>query len=675
MSTARPAAGTRDATCGYLLPAGTSQYDVLEWVRALGFTAVRMQPRGAQQFLTYWFDRAPATQPTDEDAQPIWLRYEEDPQLGQRVLWVSAPDPALHTWLTTELGAVDLTDALSRAHTARSPAEQVATLGPLACLLSGLSQLPADAHDLLRSRLNAAEPAVRSAALLALSYLPFPELVALLSAHAHDPVLSDEIKRQLALRGAAETASAADTRRRIEDEIAAAPEKSDAYFRHAQRLIDLQQPAFALAEAQLALALARREGRPLGEPLALLQGIRPQLSVLPATWLPYIAQRLSSLLQLDRPHVVVEVADQLLAVLGSSIAAAPLQIALALAHRRLGRSTLALVALQSARDALPVPPESATASMQAAAAQHVAAELTFLWAQLTIEVDPRATEPALHAAQKAQALLPPDTLIPAIDAVQDLLVAALLTFFPASLRTTPRTQQFFCLQTLAAADRTDEALAMSVDLLEHEPAAADIWLARAALLIRCDRAQEALHACVQADQSLTALDRLLEDIDPLALVRLRQATAHAHLAHADHAHDCIRQAIALDPRVVTRVVDDPALEPLLTESSELSEHIHAALQSLDEPDPYPRTAARHEAAACLRQLPRQTALWLLLLDFFSAGLLLLDRAPVDRRAAAGMTLLASLEAQLDLLTASGDERAQSQPIYVAMATMAEALGL
>lgn len=665
------------ASC-YVLPRGRSQYDVLDQLRALGLAFVRCEPRGARSFLTYWFQSADPSSPSAE-AGGFQIAYQEDHKLGQRVLWLSAPDDALAARLSLQLGAQDLGQILASAVDADTPARRIATLGPLAALLARHAELPVSARLLLSQRLADGNAAVRRATLFALSYLPFPEVVELLRAHASDPELSPEIARQLTLRGAAELptsqAQGEDDRHRIEDKIAATPLDAEAYLHHAQTLHALQQPGFALAEAQISLALARRDGLPLPRHLALIDSLRPQVSALPAAWLPYIAQRLATLLWLDRPHVVVEVAEQLLPLLGSSLATAPLRVALARSHRQLGRPQLAHEALQPLCAALPAPAASSSLSPQEAAAQHVEAELQFLLAQLTTEAHSSAIDAALVAVDRALSALPPPTLVPTADAVQDLFVGALLIFFPADQRVTSRTLRFFRMQALASAERIDEALATSMDLLAAEPAAADVWLARAALLLHGGQAEQALHACNQAEQSMTPLDRAFEPIDPLAILRLRQAIAHARMGHAAEAASCLRAALDLDPQTADLASSTPDLAQLLSDSPELMDTLRATLISLDEPDPYPRTYARQMTAACLRTLSRGSAPWTLVLDFFAAGLLLLDRAPPARRTAAAMTLLASLEAQLDLLAACGDTAAHSPAIHAAMAAMADALGL
>ena len=706
MSPAHPSDPTADSLL--ILPAGTSQHEVIEQLRGLGFVLRRSEPRTARSFLTYWFERDAATVPKQADTVAAdvphtQLGYQEDPLLGQRLLWLSPPDPTLADLLAALLGGQALPQILVRAAAAETAREKIAALGPLVALLAWQTMLPPAAIALLRQRLADSQAEVRRATLFVLSYLPFPEILDLLREQASDPLLAPEIARQLSLRGHRPTATADDERRRIEDEIAAAPLRADAYLRHAQRLADLAQPGFALAEAQIALALARRDGSSLREPLVLIQDLRPQLSAVPTTWLPYIAQRLSTLLALGRPHVVVEVADQLLPALGTSIAAAPVQLALALAHRQLGRSALALSTLLPLREALLVPPASPSPSSQAAAAQQVVAEVQFLSAQLSLESAPSADAPdqaddqvpdraddrapdreedraaalsaALVAIEQALAVLPDATLLPAPEAVQDLLVGALLIYFPAERRVTARALRFARMQALAEAAQTEAALAVAEELLNDEPAAADVWLARAALHLQRGQAEAALQACAHAEKTLAPIDRVLEDIDPLAILRLRQATAHAQRGAGEQAAAALLVALDSDARVAEHVAGEPALSRLLADSPTLTASLQASLASLDEPDPQPRTAARHAAAACLRQLPPDSALATLLLDFVGAGLLLLDRAPPDRRAAAGMTLLASLEAQLDLLSSDDEAQAQSAAVHVAMAAMADALGL
>lgn len=678
MSAALSHAAVPEAAICYVLPRGSSQYDVLDQLRALGLACVRCEPRGARSFLTYWFQSAESLSSSAE-ADGIQIAYQEDHKLGQRVLWLSAPDDALAARLSQQLGAQDLAQIVASAVDADTPARRIAALGPLAALLARHGELPVAARRLLSQWLADGHAAVRRATLFALSYVPFPEVVELLRAHASDPELSPEITRQLTLRGAAEVETsktpAEEDRRHIEDTIAATPLDAEAYLHHAQTLQALKQPGFALAEAQIALALARRDGLPLLRHLALINALRPQVSALPAAWLPYIAQRLATLLRLDRPHVVIEVAEQLLPLLGSSLATAPLCVALARSHRQLGRPQLAHAALQPLCAALPAPAVSLSPSTQAAAAQHVDAELQFLLAQLTVEAHPSAIDAALVAVDRALSVLPSPTLVPTADAVQDLLIGALLIFFPADQRVTSRTLRFFRMQALASAERIDEALATSMDLLAEEPAAADVWLARAALLLHADQAEQALHACSQAEESMTPLDRAFESIDPLAILRLRQAIAHARMSHAAEAASCLRAALEIDPRTADLASSSPDLAQLLSDSPELMETLRATLTSLDEPDPYPRTYARQMTAACLRTLSRGSAPWALVLDFFAAGLLLLDRAGPVRRTAAGMTLLASLEAQLDLLASCGDTAAHSPAIHAAMAAMADALGL
>lgn len=667
-----PPPPTTTAALAYALPPGCSLSDLCEGLRPFGLVLLRHEPRGSHSFQTCVFAREDDSAAPGDQALPSQVFYQEDPRLGQRVVWLTAPSVAIDHWLTSQLGAQTLPAAYERALSAATAGDRIATLGPWVALLCFASQVTADDQALLRQRLTDPTSVVRRATLFALSYLSFPELPELLSECAGDPALSIEIERQLRLRG---IAPAANDRRQIEDEIAAMPLSADAYLRHAQRLQELQQPAFALAEAQIALALARRDGRNLGAPLALLEALRPQLVAVPALWLTYIAQRLFTLLQLDRPHVVIEVSEALLPLLKSSLAASPVQLAAALAHQRLGRSELSLACIEQILPRLPESPALRPGTGEAAAAQHVCAELYALCAQLRQTLDAHPSDPVLDALQRALSTLPDPAAIPDPEQVQDLWIGALLVFFPSSQRITRRTLRFQQLQALAAADRLADALRVSEELLADESTAADVWLARAALLLTSGQPSEALHACAQAEPSLTTLDRLLEDIDPLAVLRARQAIAHATLAAQKQAASCLLSAIAIDPRAVAPIAHDPVLRQLLADSPELAAALQSGLDSLSDADPHPRAAARHAAAACLRQVQTGGAVFRLLLDFFSAGLLLLDRAHPSRHAAAGMTLLASLEAQLDLLAESGDTQAQSPPVHAAMAAMADALGL
>lgn len=667
-----PAMHCPEAVRTYVLPPACSLPDLCAGLRPFGLALVRHEPRSSQHFLTCAFRSIDSDAATDDTARLPQVSYQEDPRLGQRLVCIAAPLSDVDDWLTSQLGAQALPAALSCAQSAVTPGERVATLGPWLALLSTAPQISVEHLALLRLRLADPLPIVRRATLFTLSYLPFPEVCELLQECASDRELSTEIERQLRLRGAA---PATRDRRQIEDEIAASPLDADAYLRHAQRLHDLQQPAFAIAEALMALALARRAGRNLTAMLSLVSTLRPQVVAVPAMWLTYIAQRLSSLLELDRPHVVVEVAEGLLPLLKSSLAASPVQLAAALAHQRLGRPALAAACLEPVLARLPEAPEQRPTASEAAAAQHVCAELFALSAQLRQLPDAHTAEPPLHALQRALSVLPDPALVPEPEQVHDLWIGALLMFFPSGRRSTRRALRFLQLQSLLALDRLADALSASEELLADDAAAADAWLARAALLLRSAQPIEALQACANAERSLTVLDRLLEDVDPLAILRSRQAIAHAALASPQEAMSCLLAAITLDPRVLVQTEAEPALVHLAATFPDLADALQSARATLADADPHPRAAARNMAAACLRHVQAGSALHSLLLDFFSAALLLLDRAPPSRHAAAGMTLLASLEAQLDLLAASGDPQAQSPPVHAAMAAMADAFGL
>ena len=116
-----------------------------------------------------------------------------------------------------------------------------------------------------------------------------------------DPALAVEIERQLALRSYALLSPGEQARRQLEDEIATAPLTAGAVPGDTHRSwLAMQQPNFALLEAQIALALARRDGWPLHELAAAdrhrARTGRPRRA---SSSRPSFAERLRSLLAMD----------------------------------------------------------------------------------------------------------------------------------------------------------------------------------------------------------------------------------------------------------------------------------------------------------------------------------------------------------------------------------------
>lgn len=658
----------------FVLGPGGSRHDLRDELAARGYSLVQEQPRGGNQFLTWCFAGPSAN--TDPDARDIGIElyYQEDHILGQRLVWtrVEASDlldelSDLTEWLQRSYGARSLAEVVPQAANAERAQDRVATLGAWAALVAGQGELDEAQRLLLRDRFGDANPAVRQAALIAASYLDTPDVAALLSERRDDPVLTVEIGRQLALRSQVLPATGDPARGQLEDEIAASPLHPQLYLRHAQLLATMGQPTFALLEAQIGLALARRDGWPLHEPQALIESLQPQLTTPSGNFLPFLAARLALLLANEQPHVVVEVSELLLPHFASHPVRLPLRLAASLAHRALHRPALTLEALDEVLDALRAGPAPGSSSLTASSL----ATLLFLRAQLQLAEElatnaVASAEEALHSLGSAPSpapASPSDTSLPSA-------IAELLTCEPTPSR---RTLHFFCLQTLAAGGQHAAALDHADRLVSIDRRAADAHLARAQLLNQLGRPAAALQACEHALAVLRPIDRLLEDDDPLALLMLQQALAHVALDQPEAAIGALQIALRCDPRTQQSIEAEPALFSLMAQSASLQQELEAA--AIAHADVDARTAARWAAAECLQSVPAGSALWRLLHDFFAAVLAVLDEGPTPQQIAGAMGLLSSVESQLDILRASGETAAHSPAVNAAIAAMADALGL
>lgn len=669
MSQTLPTSAAASPLLCVVLGPGSSREDLRDGLLARGYQLIREQPRRARQFLTWWF--APEAQAQDADPASFELGYEEDHILGQRRFWgTSLPADALDTlkaWLTVAFAAKSLPEVTARAWQAEAANDKVATLGMWGALATWPGELDAAGLDLLRARLRDEHLAVRKAAVLVASYIDRIEVAELLVEHRQDPALAVEIDRQLALRRYGLLSPDEQARRQLEDEIATAPLAPELYLRHAQVLAAMQQPNFALLEAQIALALARRDGWPLHELQLLTDTLRAQVAPATEQLTTFLAERLHALLVVEAPHVVVEVSELLLPVFSPTTARLPLLLAGALAHRALGRWLVAATQLGSLLDALESPDEQAAPRF----APPQIAVLRFMRARLF--ADAQACDAAIAEAEQALRWLASPPLVPPTLATSSVVAQALAALLSPEEPASRRALLFFCMQTLAAEGRYAEALDRATPLAAEEPNAADVQLACAALLNRLHEPAAALRACDRARAVLRPIDQLMEDEDPLASLLLESAQAWAELQQALAAEDCIGAALQVDPRCIERIAGQPDLAVILAASPRLAELRSEALAALSDPDP--RTKARHEAAACLRSLPSGSALATLLLDFFVAGLSIVDAGPQSSSPSMVMSLLSSVEAQLDVLAESGESAAHAPLVNAAIAAMAEAMGL
>lgn len=669
MSQTLPTSSATSRLLSVVLGPGSSRDDLRDGLRSRGYRLIREQPRRARQFLTWWFAQEVPSQ--DADPASIELGYEEDHILGQRRFWgaglpADALD-ALKAWLTVAFAAKSLPEVTACAWRAQTANDKVATLGAWGALATWPGELDAVELDLLRARLSDEHLAVRKAAVLVASYVDRIEVAELLAERRQDPALAVEIDRQLALRSYALLSPGEQARRQLEDEIATAPLAPELYQRHAQILAGLAQPSFALLEAQIALALARRDGWPLHELQVLTDSLRARVGTVTEQLATFLAERLRSLLAQDVPHVVVEVSELLLPVFATTTARLPLQLAGVLAHRALGRWLVAATELGSLLDAT----EGADAQMEPRPAPPQIALLRFMRARLF--ADAQACDAAIAEAEQALLwLASPPPVAPTLGA-SSVVAQALATLLSAETPPSRRTLLFFCMQTLAAEGRYAEALERATLLAAEEPTAADVQLACATLLNCLHESEAALLACDRARAVLRPIDQLMEDEDPLASLLLESARSWAKLQQTQAAADCIGAALQLDPRCIERISGQPELALILAASPSLEELVVEALAALSDPDP--RTKARHEAAACLRSLPTGSALSTLLLDFFVAGLSIVDAGPQPSSPSMAMGLLSSVEAQLDVLAESGEAAAHAPLVNAAIAAMADAMGL
>lgn len=663
-------AGSPSSRLWLALGPGTSRYELREELAAHGYTLVHEQPRRAAQFFTWRFARSTLSASQDPHVTEDEIGYQEDHLLGQRLLWLPTPTTealaVFLAWLRTRWAAKTLPELTQEAARAELAQDKVRGLAAWAALAACHGELDPVGVAMLRSRLEDGSPAVRQAAVLSASYFEASAVTELLAAHRQDPRLAVEIERQLALRGWPTAHEAKAARVRLEDEIAASPLHPELYVQHAQLLAALGQPNFALLEAQIGLALARRAGFPLHDLQARTAALRQQVTPPSQAFLTFLAGRLTLLLSLAQPHVVIEVSELLQPAWPGEDAQLPLLLAQALAHRALQRSALAASQLGSLLDTL----QGAALRELAAQAPVTLAALLFVRAQLLWDL--AATDEAIGIAEQALSWLS-TRAVTTSPAGGGAWAPALATLLSAESAPDRRALLFFCLQAHAAAGRYAEALSVSERLLSEEPEAADVHLARATLLNHLQQPVAALQACDQGQASLRPLDRLMEDEDPLASLLLQRALALVSLGQPALAAECLCQALRCDPRCAAQIIQEARFASLLSDSSALQEQLAAATPASVDPDP--RTQARQAAADCLLQLPRGTALAALLLDFFAAVLAIFDTGPAPAGLPVAMGLLSSVEAQLDVLAESGEAAAHSPVVNAAIAAMADALGL
>lgn len=687
-----------------LLPPPLNRERLRAQLAGRGLYEVSSARRASSSFWTQHFrDR------TTHDGHATYVGYQEDHILGQGWVWLAGPGvPTLSAWLQAEWGAYPLATALQRAAAAERPDAVIAAWGAVCVLLAWETAPDPSALALCARLLHDPNDAVRQAALCGASYLLFPSVTDLIAACRDDATLTPEVDRQLSLRPAAahgspppdshEDSAILAAFAAVEAELAADPLAPDGYARHARLLADVGQQAWALVDVHVALALGRREGRALGELVGLADGLRAAQAARalqgdgdarapgePA--LPLAVDRLGLLLHAGRFHEVVEIADALIQL--SVASAAPLQVALALAHHALGRGAQAVSTLA---DALAHPLQLL---LGASPGGSPGPAWGTPWVDaLSLYADWLHDLGDLGGA--ADVLLRLWWVVPAgagMDAgpVAESPETAALTELLAdrvaeSLQGLRRDFIFRRAQILADLEQADAALATLDLLLAEEPDAADAWLARAALLSRCGQPELTLSACAQAERCLRPIDRLLEDVDPRALLQVRQAAALIQLPGAPPPVGWVVGALTDDPRSVAVLLSEPALLAWVATDADLAALVvdaRAAASAIDVDADFvekqvwgDRTLLRHAAAPILRSLSPQGAMRPLLADFFSATLTLLDEpseSPV--RLPRGMALLTSIERQIDLLAAIDDPEARQPTVREALAAAAEALGL
>lgn len=623
-----------------------TQQTLIRLLSQPGYALVSSQPRSPHRFFEAIFRTAHGHE----------IVYRQDHILGISLLYtrqsasLSSLDALLGQGVLVDL--VTAQRALRQALDLDDPAAILLALAQTCGLASLHEDLPVELPAMLRRLASHAHLPIRSATLTAVAYLPTDAITDLLHTWPREPALSAEIDRQLTLRAAAKsvTVEIPALKLPLTEIFADRPVGIQAHTRRSLMLQKRGEPTRALVELYAALALSRRAGAPLYPHMLRASILKAAVETSTADdrkhALVDAVQILLQFLAQGEPHIVEEICAALSPILVPDL---PLRLCRASALLDRGRTTDAAALLS---DLLP--------AIAGLATPQVFAQLAFLTAQTLVDLG------NAPGAQQIVAQVPEAQAVAGatVDEPWAKLLALVAARYP---QPSHRDWLFLRAHIAAQIDRPDRAHHYLNQLLAVEPTAADAWLAQTALLLQLRAFPQALIACEAGEESLLPLDRMLEEVDPRAILRLRRALALCALDQSGEA--ALTLALSDDPRCLTAdgTPLPASLAPLV---DELTSDASQTLLTSDL-----RMGLRRVGAACIRSIEHAPALRALLVDFFAALLRLSDEVSdnsiLQSRA---LSLLASVEAQLAWLSHI-DEHAATPSLHAALADVAELLGV
>lgn len=323
--------------------------------------------------------------------------------------------------------------------------------------------------------------------------------------------------------------------------IACSVDSPQGYFIRARAQRVLDRGWHGLCDVRAALALARRRGLDLQGLLALADALETQVAADPLGR-PRLGARhhaleiFASLLAAEQAAAVEEIAEALLPRFGDGPL---LWFTIALARRSRGRSDRALLALDQSLTERPT----------------MAAAL-YLRGRCLLE---RGDVESALAAWGRLDELPAAVWPPAEPSWLDEGALNLLQRLP-EVAWDERELYFERARLYADAGLAGAAVAVLDRLVLREPQAVDALIAKGRLLLRQQRAAEALAVFNSAALALQPLDRLLEEVDPMVAIELGRARSLIAIGEEVAAHAALERARALDSNATSAALDDPAAQ-------------------------------------------------------------------------------------------------------------------
>lgn len=321
--------------------------------------------------------------------------------------------------------------------------------------------------------------------------------------------------------------------------IACAVDSPQGYFIRARAQRVLDRGWHGLCDVRAALALARRRGLDLQGLLALAETLEAQVAADPLGR-PRLGARhhaleiFAALLVAEQAAAVEEMAEALLPRFGDG----PLLLfTIALARRARGRIDRALSALE-----------------QALAERPMMAPALYLRGRCLL--DRGDVESALAAWGRLDEL-PAPVWPPPEPSWLDEGALNLLQRLP-EVSWDERELYFERARLYADAGLAGAAAAVLDRLVQREPQAVDALIAKGRLLLRQQRAAEALAVFDSAALTLQPLDRLLEEVDPMVSIELGRARSLTALGDEGAARAALERARGLDTSVANAALDEPS---------------------------------------------------------------------------------------------------------------------